>query len=296
MTAPAANGPGRRATSASPASPEVPASPATDATAAPPPESGRIVTRRIGSVLAIALDRPAKRNGFTPEMAVQLGEAYSELERDASLRVGLLHAEGAHFTGGLDLPRWAASMKAGRSMWRDTHVDPFDLREPRRSKPIVAAVQGCCYTLGVELMLAADVVVAAHDCRFSQLEVRRGIMATGGATLRIAERAGTGNAMRYLLTGDEFDAQTALRLGLVQQLVPAGAQFDAALEIAQRIAEAAPLAVQATRRNARLAGERGPAAAIAELRAVQSRLAATEDAREGLHSFVERRPPRFSGR
>jgi enoyl-CoA hydratase len=262
----------------------------------PPPDTGRIVTRRIGSVLAIALDRPAKRNGFTPEMAVQLGDAYDALERDPALRVGLLHAEGAHFTGGLDLPRWAESMKAGRSMWGGERIDPLDLREPRRTKPLVAAVQGVCYTLGVELMLAADVVVAADDCRFSQLEVKRGIMATAGATIRIAERAGMGNALLYLLTGDEFDAPAALRMGLVQKVVPPGRQFDEALAIAERIAAAAPLAVRATLASVRLAHEQGPKAAFEEFARVQAGLAASDDAREGVASFVERRPPKFTGR
>src|SRR5919201_1442833 len=88
----------------------------------------------------------------------------------------------------------------------------LDLRDPRRTKPLVAAVQGFCFTLGIELMLAADIVVAADDCRFAQLEVKRGIMATGGATLRMAERAGLGCALLHLLTGDEFGAAEALRL------------------------------------------------------------------------------------
>jgi enoyl-CoA hydratase/carnithine racemase len=258
--------------------------------------NGRIATRRIGPVLAIGIDRVAKRNGFTPEMATALGDAYTELEREPELRVGLLHAAGEHFTAGLDLPRWAPLMKSGTEVWGGTRIDPLALREPRRTKPVVAAVQGICYTLGIELMLAADVVVAASDCRFAQLEVRRGIMATGGATLRIAERAGIGNAMRYLLTGDEFDAETALRFGLVQQVVAPGRQFDEALAIAQRIAAAAPLAVQATRASVLQAIESGPQVAIDAFSAVQARLAASEDAREGVAAFVDRRPPAFRGR
>jgi enoyl-CoA hydratase len=260
-------------------------------------DTGRVTTRRIdGTILAICLDRPAKRNGFTPEMALQLADAYTELEHDDLLRVGLLHAAGEHFTGGLDLPRWAPKMQAGEPMWPPDRIDPFDLREPRRTKPVVAAVQGYCWTLGLELMMAADIAVAAHDTRFAQLEVLRGVMATGGGTVRIAERAGLSNALLYLLTGDAFDAAEALRMGLVQKLVPAGTQFDEGLAIARRIAAAAPLAVRATLRNARLATEHGPQAAIAEHRAVQSVLARSADAAEGVEAFKARRAPRFEGR
>jgi enoyl-CoA hydratase len=161
---------------------------------------------------------------------------------------------------------------------------------------MVVAVKGITYTLGIELMLAADIVVAADDCRFSQLEVKRGIMATGGATLRMAERAGLGNALLHLLTGDEFGAAEALRLNFVQRVVPAGQELDAALAIAQAIAEQAPLAVLATRRNALKAVEEGPMAAMAEFIEVQQRLSKSEDAAEGVRSFVERRPARFTGR
>jgi enoyl-CoA hydratase len=275
--------------------PSPPTAPMHDTPAAPA-DTGRIAVSRIdGTILAIGLDRPAKRNGFTPEMAVQLADAFTELENDPALRVGLLYGEGEHFTGGLDLPRWAPKMQAREPMFPPGTIDPFDLREPRRTKPVVAAVQGYCWTLGIELMLAADVTVAAHDARFAQLEVLRGVMATGGGTLRIAERAGLGNALLYLLTGDAFDAQEALRMGLVQKLVPAGRQFHEALEIARRIAAAAPLAVRATLRNARIANELGPQAAIAEFDAVQQGLARTADAAEGVAAFRERRAPRFSG-
>jgi enoyl-CoA hydratase/carnithine racemase len=160
---------------------------------------------------------------------------------------------------------------------------------------MVTAVQGITYTLGIELMLAADIVVAADNCRFSQLEVKRGIMATGGATLRMAERAGLGNALLHLLTGDEFGSAEALRLNFVQKVVPAGQQLAEALKIAQAIAEQAPQAVVATRQNALKAVEHGPVVAMQEFISVQQRLSATDDAAEGVRSFVERRPARFTG-
>ena len=175
-------------------------------------------------------------------------------------------------------------------------IDPCNNLPPFRSKPVVAAVQGITYTIGIELMLAADIVVAASDCRFSQLEVKRGIMATGGATIRMVERAGWGNAMRYLLTGDEFNCDLALRFGFIQEVVEPGRQFEAALEIARRIAAQGPLSVSATLHNARLAVEQGPAAAVADFDPTQKRLMASEDVKEGVASFVERRAARFQGR
>ena len=113
-------------------------------------------------------------------------------------------------------------MRERGSVYPVGSVDPLSLRPPIRTKPLVCAVQGICFTLGIELMLAADIVVAADDCRFAQIEVKRGIMPAGGATIRMVERAGWGNAQRYLLTGDEFGAAEALRLGFVQEVVPAG--------------------------------------------------------------------------
>jgi enoyl-CoA hydratase/carnithine racemase len=128
------------------------------------------------------------------------------------------------------------------------------------------------------------------------MEVQRGIMATGGATLRMAERAGLGNAMLHLLTADEFDSAEAYRLNFVQKVVPAGQELDEALRIAQRVAAQAPLAVVATRLNVMKAIEQGPLAAVEDFIPVQQQLANSEDAAEGVRSFVERRPARFSGR
>ncbi|GGF27669.1 enoyl-CoA hydratase [Aliidongia dinghuensis] len=260
------------------------------------PADGRILVEQRGPLLLMGIDRVPKRNGFSEKMVVELAEAFDRMEHDPAVRCGVLHALGPHFTAGLQLDQLKSWFERGQHLGLAGKVDPYNLRPPLRTKPVVAAVQGICFTAGIELMLAADVVVASADCRFGQIEVKRGIMANHGATIRMVERAGWGNAMRYLLTGDEFDAATALRLGFVQEVVEPGRQFERAIELAERIAAEAPLAVAATIRNATLAIEHGPAAAVAELGPVQQRLMASEDAAEGVASFREKREARFTGR
>ena len=261
------------------------------------PDGGVSVERR-GEILLVGFDRPEKLNGLTPKMVRELEEAFTTLEEDDALRVGVVFGHGERgFTAGLDLPRWQDSMKeGGRDRGAGRRVDPFGLGPRRCTKPVVCAVHGITYTAGIELMLGCDIVVAADDCRFSQLEPRRGIMATGGATFRFVERGGWGNAMYHLLVVDEFDAHEARRCGLVQEVVPAGTQLERALELAGRIAALAPLAIRATKASARLYLEEGEKAAIAQFSSAQQRLAHSEDAEEGVRSFVERRDPVFRGR
>jgi enoyl-CoA hydratase len=146
-------------------------------------------------------------------------------------------------------------------------------------------------------MLATDIRIAAEGTRFGQLEVLRGLYPVGGATIRFMLEAGWGNAMRYILTGDEFGAAEALRIGLVQETAgTAEAAFEVALGMAERIARCAPAAVRATRRSARVAYEDGFEAAVARLTPDLVRLYETADAKEGLASFLERREGKFIGR
>lgn len=254
-----------------------------------------ITVEREGHLLLMGLNRPAKRNAFNRAMLSELNLAYGQLSRDPGLRCGVLFAHGDHFTGGLDLVDVAPAMREGTRA-PEGGLDFFGLRGERVSKPVVMAVQGWCLTIGIELALASDVRIAASDTRFAQMEIKRGIFPTGGATLRFARECGWGNAMRYLLTGDEFGADEALRIGLIQEVAEPGRQFDRAKQLAEVIATQAPLAVQATLRNARVALRDGEAVAVDQLRPEQTALMDTEDAREGMRAFVERRDGVFSGR
>jgi hypothetical protein len=164
------------------------------------------------------------------------------MEDDPEIRCGVLCAEGRNFTARLELNQVAKHL-AESPLFPADSVDPVNLHGSIRAKPLVSAVQGICFTLGIELMLASDIVVAASDCRFAQIEVKHGIMPSAGATIRMTEPAGLGNALRYLLTGDEFTAETALRLGFIQEVVAPGSERQRAIEIATLISQQAPLAV-----------------------------------------------------
>lgn len=252
---------------------------------------------RQGHVLEIGLNRPQKRNSFTLQMLDDLALAYGLLERDPEIWCGLLYGEGDHLTTGLDLTDVTDTFAGGQRPLPDDGRDPFRLDGPWTT-PLVAVGHGWCITAGVELLLAADVRVASADTRFTQFEVRRGIYPFGGATIRFPRQVGWGNAMRWMLTGDEFDADEALRMGIVQEVAPdRDAAVDRGRAIATTIAEqAAPLGVQAILRSSHRARMSGDEAAAAQLQADAATLFGTEDAKEGFVSFVERRDAKFTGR
>lgn len=266
--------------------------------ASPRPDHHPRVTVEVhGHVLLIGLNRVDKRNAADYRMLTELALAYGRLQHEPDLRVGLVYAHGDHFTAGLDLadigPRIGAD---GLDLVPEGGIDPWQVRGEQLAKPVVIAVQGTCLTLGIELALASDIVVAADSTRFGQIEVTRGILPFGGATIRMPRAVGWGDAMRWILTGDGFDAAEALRIGLVQEVVPRGTQFERALELAERVAAQAPLAVQAALANAKRAVREGDAAAEAGLQPALVSLLQTEDAGIGMRAFLERSTADFVGR
>ena len=261
------------------------------------PDMSHIETHQNGHILEIKVNRPEKHNALSPEMYRDLARAYGELSRNSELRVGLLYGEGAHFSSGVELDKWAPIFGNGKGFEvGEGEIDPFGLQAQRHTKPVVMAVQGNCFTWGVEIMLNTEIRVAASDTRFAMLEVKRGIFPCGGATLRLPRQMGWGAAHRYLLTGEFWYAEEALRTGLVQEVVAPGEQLNKAREIATQIAKAAPLGVQGVLKSTRMAWNEGEAEAARHLFVDMVPVMQSEDAAEGVASFMQRREAVFKGR
>ena len=257
---------------------------------------GNIKVEKNGHVLMMGINRPEKYNAFSLNMWDELCAAYRQLEDEPDLRCGVLYGEGKHFTAGLDLAQWSDKFASGVfSTPPDNGIDPLGLATAPLSKPIIIAVHGICFTVGIELLLATDIRIAADDVRFAQIEIKRGIYPVGGATIRWAMESGWGNAMRYLLTGDEFGADEAKRIGLVQEITAAGQHLNKAIEIAETVAKQAPLGVYATLKSARLTRKNAEKEAIADLLLALATIMQSDDAAEGVQSFIERREAKFRG-
>ena len=261
-----------------------------------PAAPGTVDVERRGGVLLVGINRPHALNRLDVPTLIGLQKAYWQFEHDDGLRVAVLHGVGPNFCMGLDIPSFTAAQAAGTYPPKDPDlINPLGLRPPVRSKPVVVAVQGGIRGVGIELAHAADIRVAASDSRFGHLEVTVGVFPAGGDSVRFTREAGWGNAMRYMLTGDEWDAAEAYRLGLVQEIVPPGRQLDRAVALATKIAANAPLGVRATLASARqaIAGED---TAMLALAAEFRRVLDSDDAKEAQAALREGRKPVFQGR
>ena len=248
-------------------------------------------------ILTITLTRPEKYNAMSVDMYYRLAEALYRLDTDPDLRVGILQAEGKHFTAGLELDQWAPIFAQGKMPeLSEGQLDPFGVSPEKLTKPMIIAVQGICYTAGLEILLNTDIRLAAPGTRFAQLEVKRGIFPCGGGTVRLPQEIGWGNAQRYLMTGDEFTAEQAERWGMIQELVPVENLHDRARELALSITKAAPLGVQASLRSSKLARNQGHAIALEKVFQDMPAVLESEDAKEGVQSFLERREANFQGK
>ncbi|MDO4539709.1 MAG: crotonase/enoyl-CoA hydratase family protein [Syntrophomonadaceae bacterium] len=259
----------------------------------------RVTVDKDGHVLLIGLDYAAKRNAMDLDMYWQLAEALGQLDKDPDLRCGLLYAKGDHFTTGLDLVKWAPVFAEGKFPdMPEGYFDPFRLDEDKRvSKPMVMAAQGYCLTWGFEVMLTTDIRIGTTDLKLAQIEVQRGIYPVGGATVRLQQEVGWGTAMRYLLTGDIMSGPEAYRLGVIQELVEPGQQFERGLEMAHRVAtKSAPLGVRAIIKSAHRARIYGNQAALNMLMPEILPIMTSEDSAEGVQAFIERREAVFKGK
>ncbi|WP_406411855.1 crotonase/enoyl-CoA hydratase family protein [Streptomyces sp. NBC_01614] len=248
-------------------------------------------TETIGSALLITIDRPKARNAVDASVAAGLSAALDQLEADPGLRVGVLTGAGGTFSAGMDLK----AALAGESP--DIPGRGFGgLTQAATTKPLIAAVEGWAMGGGFELALGCDLIVAADDARFGLPEVSRGLIAAGGGVIRLPKRIPHHLAMELLLTGEPVTGERAGRLGIANRVVPAGETVAAALQLAERIAQNAPLALAAVKELVRAADGASEDWAFAVQARHMAQLAASADVREGMTAFTERRSPVWQGR
>jgi len=257
-------------------------------------QEGQVHWEVEGNICIITIDNVRKKNAYSPEMMDQLAQYLTDFEENDDLWVGIICSAGEDTTAGLDMPKFFGP-KATAKPRPDEWVDPFGLKR-RCTKPLIAVVQGITFTIGIEIMLACDIVVAADNARFGQLESKRGIAPLGGAHFRYLTRTGWGNAMYHLFLCEEFGAERALELGFVQEVVPFGQQLEKAKDLARRICKCAPIGLRATKRAALKYIEAGEEAAIECIPEIREEVFSSEDFKEGIQSFVERREAQFKGR
>ena len=258
-----------------------------------------IETRVGGHILLIHINRADKYNALSPEMYHDMGKALAQLNSDPELRVAVLYADGKHFTAGVELDKWAPIFGSGNAFpVGENEIDPMGLTGERHKKPVVIAVQGYCFTWGVEILLNTEIRVAATDTQFQMLEVKRGLYPCGGATMRLPREIGWGNSQKVLLTGERFSAEEAYRWGMIQELVEPGEQFNKAMEIADTIAKAAPLGVQGAMAASRFSEDHyhDQPATVKQFMQDLKPVMESEDSKEGVLSFMERREAVFKGR
>jgi enoyl-CoA hydratase/carnithine racemase len=245
-----------------------------------------------GAVAIAWLDRPPA-NSLAPEAIAALRRAWEQVEGDPLVRALVIASANARlFCAGADIKAFATmDAAAGRALVEDTH-ELFRAFE-RSSVVTLAAVNGMALGGGCELAMACDLRVAAASARFGQPEIKLGIVPGFGATQRLPRLVGEGRALEMNLTGEPISAETAAAWGLVNRVVPDGELLDAALAWAEALAGQAPLAIAQLKR---LSAHADLDAGIAAEQDAFATVFSSEDAREGIAAFLEKRAPRFTGR
>ena len=259
---------------------------ATEAQAATP-----VLTERRGSVLLITLNRPDSRNAINLAVAEGIAAALDELDGEDSLSVGVLTGAGKGFCAGMDLKAFVA----GERPWvGDRGFAGIVRRGP--VKPLIAAVEGFAVAGGLEVALGCDLIVAARGAKLGIPEVKRSLVAAGGALLRLPRRIPYHVAMELALTGDPITAERAFEVGLVNRLAEPGGAVEEAMRLASEIAVNAPLALVASKRILQEQGEWSAEEMWDAQAAIAEPVMRSQDAREGSVAFAEKRPPVWRGR
>jgi enoyl-CoA hydratase len=253
-------------------------------------EQALLTERRVG-VLLITINRPDQRNAVNMAVATGIAAALDELDEDLELQAAVLTGAGKGFSAGMDLKAFVT----GERPWADDRGFAGIVQKPP-AKPIVAAVEGFAVAGGLEIALACDMIVASKGAKLGIPEVKRSLVAAGGALLRLPRALPRPIAMELALTGDPITAERAYELGLVNRLAEPGTAVDVALELANAVTPNGPLALTATKRILTEVNDWSDEEFWQKQGEIAGPAIASEDAREGAKAFAEKRPPVWQGR
>jgi enoyl-CoA hydratase len=260
--------------------------------------NAKLTIERRGQIVLLGINRPYIQNRIDPETFENLAEAYFQYDHDSSLRAAILFGHGENFSRGIDVEGFKSLAGTGKPWIASTGtIDPLAKRGPHLTKPLIVVTHGDTWNMAHELFLVADIRVASADTRFGQDENTHGRFPGGGATIRFPREVGWGNAMRYMLTGDQWSAEEAYRLGEVQQLAPdAKGALETGVRIANEIADCGPLGIETTLMSAHLAIDHGEDEALSKLDTQFGTLFHTQDFLEGRKAEAEGRKPVYQGK
>lgn len=245
-------------------------------------------------VALLTIDRPEARNALSFALLAELADELERLDRDGRTRVAIITGAGDRaFAAGADIVELAD--QTPERLRTEGHFGAWD-RLGAIGIPLIAAVRGFALGGGCELAMTCDLIVAGEDAQFGQPEIRIGVMPGAGGTQRLTRAVGIARAMELVLTGRMIGADEARGAGLVTTVVPSPDVLDEALRLADTIASMPPLAVRAAKRSVLAAAELPLAAGLRAEREAFFDLFATEDQREGMRAFQEKRPPTWTGR
>lgn len=257
-------------------------------------DAGLILEEPAPGVALMRINRPEALNAMTTDTGLAMVRAYCDYAIRPDLQCLIITGTGRAFSVGADLKQRAGLDLAGLRRQHAAHRLALTIRQGFEF-PVIAAVNGLAFGGGAELALSADLVIAAEDARFCLPEIKRGIMPGMGGTQFLARALGPRRAMELLLEGREIGAAEAVSLGLANRAVPPADLMDEALRTARQIAASPPLAVRAIVRSARAGAGTDMATGLAYELALHQRLMASDDRREGIAAFVEKREPRWTG-
>jgi enoyl-CoA hydratase len=258
----------------------------------------KLTIQRRGQIVLLGINRPSIRNRIDPETFEKLAEAYYQYDYDPSLRAAVLFGHGENFSRGIDVEGFKSLAGTGKPWIASTGtIDPLAKRAPRLAKPLIVVAHGDTWNMAHELFLVADIRIASADTRFGQDENTHGRFPGGGATVRFVREAGWGNAMRYMLTGDHWNAEQAYQIGIVQQVARRPEEaLEAGIQIANKIAACGPLGIKSTLLSAHLAIDSAETDSLSRLDAQFGALFHTRDFQEGREAEAQGRTAVYEGR